>query len=143
MKGERLFKKASMILHKLHFESEGVDDILKIKQYREYYDLIKRAAYVGHAEAQCELADYYSELNCFGVNPDYNKEKTKYWYTRACKGGDGTACNNLAIMEREDGNIDLTKILYERAIALGCEIAEENYANFLRRLEEAREGVKK
>lgn len=132
MKGERLFKKASTILHQLNFESEGVDDIIKIMQYREFYDLIKRAAYVGHAEAQCDLADYYSELNCFGVNPDYDREKTKYWYTKACEGGDGTACNNLAIMEREEGKIDLVKTLYEKAITLGCEVAKENYENLLK-----------
>ncbi|MDM1380722.1 tetratricopeptide repeat protein [Myroides marinus] len=128
-----------MILHRLHFESEGVDDIVKIMQYREYYTLIKRAAYVGHAEAQCALADYYDDLNCFGVNPNYNKEKTKYWYTKACEGGDGTACNNLAIMEIEDGEIELAKKLYERAIALGSEIAKENYKNFLKRIEESKE----
>lgn len=87
MKGERLFKKASIILHKLNFESEGVDEIILIQQYREFISLIKRAAYVGHAEAQLQLAFHYEDSNYFGVNPNYDREKTIYWYTKACEGG--------------------------------------------------------
>lgn len=132
MKGERIYLKAKAVHEKMYALSGQIKEEEKEIIYNEYFTLIKRAAYLGHADAQYDLGQQYETMNYLNIeNPKYNPTKCIYWYTKACAQNHAAACNNLAAFYESGTGCekDLQKalMLYKKSAELGDSLGKENY----------------
>jgi TPR repeat protein len=127
-KSEQYLNEAFVVQDRMYKSS---DSLTKVDLYKEYKRLIRKAAYLGNAEAQYELGLTYEDIYIFGRNPDYNPSKARYWYKKACEGNCAAACNNLAssydtgLGGEKDPQLALE--LYKKAADLGDILAKKNY----------------
>jgi hypothetical protein len=139
MRGDRNYLKAKAVHEKMYALSGRIKDRDRKDIYNEYFTLLKRAAYSGHADAQYDLAQQYETMNYLSIeNPKYNPTKCIYWYTKAAEQNHAAACNNLATFY-ESGNgckKDLKKALalYRKAAELGDLQGKKNYKIMKRQL---------
>ena len=116
-------------------QSELYDENLETKEkitlYKNFIELIRKAAYRGNSEAQFELGQHYEDLNYWGGNPNYNPDKCVYWYTKACDNDHAEACNCLAncyeLGEGVEKNLYTALRLFERSAILGSTSGYENH----------------
>jgi len=127
MKGGKKYLEAQLVSDKLYQKKIQLDVDSKKRLYLDYLTLLKESAYKGYPEAQFELALHYEEINFFGINPNFNSEKCKYWHNKACKSGVAEACNNLAIIYENEKKMDLAEEFYRKAIKLGSVNAKNNF----------------
>jgi TPR repeat protein len=138
MRGDKLYRQAKSFTDKIYAEPELLgkerEDV-----YKEYLKLLRKAAYLGHHEAQYELGLHYEDINCLSVkNPCYNPKKCVYWYSKACEGNVAEAYNSLANNhEKGEGcNQDIKKALelYKKAADLGSVNGRHNYRLTLKQI---------
>lgn len=131
MKGDKHYQQGMLLLNSLHKKYKKMREEEISAQHSRYISLIRKAAYLGHVEAQYELALNYEDQNYFLINPIFNISKRAYWYNKACSASHPDACNNLAsLYERGEGvkkNLKKAALLYRKAYKLGCAHAKENY----------------
>lgn len=101
----------------------------KFDLYKDYFDIVKKAAYMGDSEAQFILGsiydqdDYGLELLEKKYSKEYRKKKALYWYNKACSNSNAMACHNLGgiygmgIGVEKDANKELK--FYKIAFKLG------------------------
>jgi TPR repeat protein len=137
MRGKRIYQQAKSITAKIYAKPELLGEERAIA-YKEFLKLLRKAAYLGHYEAQFELGMHYGEVNCMGINTRYNPKKCIRWYSKACDGNVADACNNLAIqyINGEGCEQDIKKALelYKKAIKLGSSCAKHNYKLTLKQI---------
>lgn len=132
MRGDRIYLKA-MAVHKKMYEVSGQIKEGKRKViYNEYLNLLRRAAYLGHPEAQYDLGQQYETMNYLSIeNPKYNPAKCIFWYTKASAQNHAAACNNLATFyESGEGcekDLEKALALYKRSADLGYSPGKKNY----------------
>lgn len=133
MKGQVAFNAAKKLIHLLY--TVEYSKLQKTKKYKEYLSLLRKAAYSGHPEAQFELGQHYEDINFWSVNnPNHNPEKCKYWYAKACKGGHGPACNNLASIYGVEKQHSKALKHFKKAADLGDVLGKKNYALMLKQM---------
>jgi TPR repeat protein len=126
MKAIETVKKANSILEKLICCR---NKRMKIVLYTEYLNLIKKASYMGNAEAQFMLANFYETdkegliLLNKNTNQIHLNQKAFYWYSKSCNQGNQYACHNLGGMyglgKGVRKNIAKEIRLYTKAFNLG------------------------
>lgn len=139
MRGDSIYLKAKAVHEKMYALSGRIKDEDRKVIYNEYFSLLKRAAYVGHADAQYDLGQQYETMNYLSIeNPKYNPAKCIFWYTKASVQNHAAACNNLATFyESGEGcKKDLKKALalYKKAADLGDSPGKKNYRIMKRQL---------
>jgi TPR repeat protein len=140
MKGEIIYLKAKSLHSKMYEYPNYVKEQKREKMYKQYLHLIRKAAYLGHPDAQYDLGQQYEDMNYLSIhNSNYNPKKCIYWYTKACLQNHAEACNNLAAFY-ETGNgckKDLKKALslYKKSSELGYSIGKKNYNIMLRQIQ--------
>ncbi len=82
---------------------------------RRAFDLFQRAAELGDASSQNNLGYFFDE----GIGVNANKEKAKFWYTKAMKNGEISSYSNLAKLQIDDGDFAVARDLLGKAISLG------------------------
>lgn len=133
MKGQVAFNAAEKLIHLLY--TVKYNQKQKIEKYEEYLMLLRRAAYSGHPKAQFELGQHYEDMNFWGFNnPEYDIKKCKYWYVKACKGGYGLACNNLASIYESEKQYSKALKHYKKAADLGDVLGKQNYALMVKQM---------
>ena len=137
MKGQKAYSLAKSIHEKFYQYPNELSETAKKELYNEYFKLVRKSAYLGHLEAQYDMAQQYESMSFLGVqNPIYNPKKRIFWYSKACSKGHSDACNNLAsIYELGEGceqNLDLALRLYEKSAKLGSINGKKNYEIMLR-----------
>jgi len=143
MKGKNIYLKAKLIQKKM-YQIPSTSPTRNNKEkllYGKYLLLIRKAAYLGNADAQYELALTYEDMNyLYFENPYFNPKKCIYWYTKACNQNHADACNNLAsFYERGMGckqNIKQAVILYKKSSDLGHELGKKNYKLILKQIKQ-------
>jgi TPR repeat protein len=139
MKGDRIYLKAELIENQLYarLDMSGEE---KRKLYSEYLKLLRKSAYLGNHKAQFHLGMTYEDTNYWGINPNYDPEKCVYWYQKACEGNISDACNSLGTFYEKgigcEQNLELAKIMYQKAIRLGNKLAKNNYRIFRKQIKE-------
>lgn len=139
MKGDRIYLKAKEVHKKMYEFPDQIKEEDRKDIYNEYFNLLKRAAYLGHADAQYDFGQQYETMNYLSIeNPKYNPKKCIYWYTKACVRNHAAACNNLATFyESGEGcKKDLKKALalYKKSADLGYSLGKKNYKIMKRQL---------
>ncbi len=137
MKGTKIYLKALQINKELYEYPKSLSEIEISGLYQEYFLLLKKAAYLGHSEAQYDFAQQYENISFLGMeNPMYNPKKCVFWYTKACEKNHPEACNNLAALYESGkgcvGNLDKALSLYKKSKGLGSKLASKNYRIMLK-----------
>ncbi|MCS3799360.1 tetratricopeptide repeat protein [Niastella sp. OAS944] len=132
MKGDRVYLKARAVHEKMYISPGQIKEEDGRNIYNEYFKLLKRAAYLGHADAQYDLGQQYETMNYLSLeNPNYNPAKCIYWYTKASAQDHAAACNNLAsFYESGEGcekDVEKALALYKKSADLGDPLGEKNY----------------
>ncbi|HEY1201960.1 MAG TPA: tetratricopeptide repeat protein [Niastella sp.] len=132
MRGDRIYLKAKAAHEKMYISSGQIKEEDRKNIYNEYFKLLKRAAYLGHADAQYDLGQQYETMNYLSIeNPKYNPAKCIYWYTKASVQNHAAACNNLATFyESGEGcekDVEKALALYKRSADLGYSPGKKNY----------------
>lgn len=97
--------------------------------YRKYLFFLKISANLGYPLAQESMALAYGDSNTLGFNnPDENEEMQMYWFKKACDNDIASSCNALAVIYERRGLIDEAIKTYNKAIALGDDLAVGNLA---------------
>lgn len=136
MKGERIYSRAMLIDSKLYEESNLTTQD-KRDLYDQFFELIKKAAYLGHKEAMHEYALQFENISFLGVeNPLFNPKKRNFWYHKAIEGGHAEAYNNLAhiyeIGQGVEKNYDKALEFYKKSAELGSVLGKKNYKIMLK-----------
>ncbi len=139
MKGDKIYLEAKFIGRELYNHKRRISKIDKAKLYKKYLLLLRRAAYIGHPEAQYDLAQQFEDMNYLYLNnPNYNPEKSFFWYEKATIKNHPAACNNLAFLyETGKGcnkNLRKALVLYKKSADLGDPIGKKNYKIMLRQM---------
>lgn len=139
MKGNKAYSNAIVLHNRLYQQSSNLTKASINKLYNQYLEMIRKAAYKGHIEAQYDLAQQYENMSFLGIpNPMHNPAKCIYWYSKACLNNHSAACNNLAALYElgEGRQKDLNKALqlYKKSADLGYSIGKQNYKKMLRDL---------
>jgi TPR repeat protein len=126
MKAIETLKKANSIAEKL---TCCTNKSRKIILYTDYLNLIKKASYMGNAEAQFMLANFYETdkeglcLLNMKTNQIYLYQKAFYWYSKSCNQDNPYACHNLGGMYESGKGTRKNSIkairLYTKAFNLG------------------------
>ncbi|OQP42715.1 hypothetical protein A4H97_11135 [Niastella yeongjuensis] len=132
MKGNSIYLKAKVVHEKMYELSGQIKEEEKEIIYNEYFTLIKKAAHLGHPDAQYDLAQQYETMNYLSVeNPKYNPAKCIFWYTRACAQNHAAAFNNLAAFYESgigcEKDLEKALMLYKKSADLGDSLGKENY----------------
>jgi TPR repeat protein len=139
MRGNRIYSNAKIVHEKMYESSGQIKEEERISIYNEYFNLLKRAAYAGHADAQYDLGQQYETMNYLSIeNPKYNPTKCIYWYTKAAEQNHAAACNNLATFYESgqgcEKDLEKALALYKKAAELGDPQGKENYKIMKRQL---------
>jgi TPR repeat protein len=140
MRGDSIYLKAKAVHEKMYALSGRMKDADRSNIYNEYFDLLKGAAYAGHADAQYDFGQQYETMNYLSIeNPKYNPAKCIYWYTKAAEQNHAGACNNLATFY-ESGNgcekdVEKALALYKKSEELGDPQGKKNYKIMKRQME--------
>jgi len=125
----KTYQKAQYIYSYL-LKDENLRNVDRQKLYLEYLCNIRKAAYLGHGEAQFDLALHYEEYNFFGKNEFFNPKKVFYWSKKACENNVSAACNNLGTYYESgtgcNKNLTMAIQYYNLAVNLGSKEAIEN-----------------
>jgi TPR repeat protein len=140
MKGNRIYLKAKAVHEKMYALSGRIKDEQRRNIYNEYFNLLKRAAYVGHADAQFDLGQQYETMNYLSIeNPKYNPKKCIYWYTKAAEQSHAAACNNLATFYESgqgcEKDLEKALALYKKSAELGDALGKKNYKIMKRQMQ--------
>jgi len=84
------------------------------KYIKEKYEIIKKAAETGDADAQLHIGRMYDR----GIYLEKNTSKAKYWYNLSAEQGNAWALINLAILE-EENDINKATELYKKSLKAG------------------------
>ena len=84
------------------------------KYIKAKYEIIKKAAETGNADAQLHIGRMFEQ----GVYLEKNTSKAKYWYNLSAVQGNAWALNNLGILE-EEKNIDKAMEFYKKSLNAG------------------------
>ncbi len=141
MKGQKIYEQSKIIHEEMYMNttSSSTRSEKKAELYRKYLHLLRKAAYLGHPDAQNDLAQTYEDMNyLYFENPFYNPKKCIYWYTKASLQNHAVACNNLApFYERGIGvkqNIKKALQLYKKSAELGYDYGKKNYKLMVRQI---------
>jgi TPR repeat protein len=140
MRGDRIYLRAKAVHEKMYELSGRTKEEERISIYNEYFNLLKRAAYLGHADAQYDLGQQFETMNYLSIeNPKYNPSKCIYWYTKAAEQNHAAACNNLATFYESgqgcEKDLEKALALYKKAAELGDPQGKENYKIMKRQLQ--------
>ncbi|HEY2580232.1 MAG TPA: tetratricopeptide repeat protein [Mucilaginibacter sp.] len=132
MKGQKAYAMAKAIHEKMYDTALGLTSEENRTLYAQYFELIKKAAYLGHMEGLYDMGSQFEDIGYLGIpNPMYNPEKCVYWYTKACQKGHAEACNNLsnfyALGKGCKQDFDLALELLKRSAELGSVLGKKNY----------------
>ena len=78
------------------------------------FRLFLAAAKAGDSGAQLALGNFYSN----GTGVRRNRARALYWYMRAYRQGYGPAASNIAVIFRDENNLERALAWFERAIDL-------------------------
>lgn len=132
MRGDKIYIKAKALHEKMYECPDQIKEEDRKDIYNEYFNLLKRAAYLGHADAQYDFGQQYETMNYLSIeNPKYNPKKCIYWYTKASAQNHAAACNNLAsFYESGEGcekDLEKALALYKKSADLGDPLGVKNY----------------
>lgn len=136
MKGDKIYSKAMSIDSKLYGDSNLTKQD-KNSLYRQFFELIKKAAYLKHKDAMYEYAQQFENISFLGVeSPLFSPKRRNFWYHKAIESGHPEAYNNLAsIYEIGEGlQRDYNKALelYKKSAELGSNLGKKNYKTMLK-----------
>jgi TPR repeat protein len=133
MKGDNLVKRAKKIEDNLYRNAYKLNKNQLNSLYQTYLKLIRRAAYMGNADGQLNLAMHYDNVGFWGSdNPFQNTKKCFFWYKKSCDNNNSDAClalsrfYNIGIFVGKD--IYTANKLLKKSFMLGCELAALNLA---------------
>jgi TPR repeat protein len=118
MKGQKAYNLAKVVHEKMYSAPHTIEEQKNL--YAQYFELIKKAAYLGHIESLYDMGNQFEDIGYLGIpNPMYNPKKCVYWYIKACEKGNAEACNNLASLYESgrgcERNLDIALGLYNRS----------------------------
>lgn len=86
----------------------------KADNYKLAAKVLLRGAKSGDATCQLNLGNYYAS----GTGVRKNLEKARYWYETAYKNGNRGGALNLAIDERNRGDLEVAETWFKKAVAM-------------------------
>ena len=138
MRGDKIYGKASELLTTMIKESSKVTEE-KRQLYYAYFELLKRASYLGHKQAMYDYAQQFEDMGILGLqNPLFNIKRRNFWYHKAIEKGHPEAFNNLAsIYEAGEGvekSHDKALEFYRKSAELGSVLGKKNYKIMLKQM---------
>lgn len=102
---------------------ENACELYEEGKLQEAYLVFRKAAKLGNAEAQVNLANLYDS----GEGVEQDRKRASYWYKRAINKGVPEAAYNLAISYRQQGKVRWALYWFRRAADMGDEDALMEY----------------
>jgi TPR repeat protein len=99
----------------LNEQFKKASDFFDQGKYQLAFPIFLKLAESGHASSQNNLGTMYESGQ--GVEP--SSERALYWYRKAIRNGGKASIYNLADFYRRNGRLDLAKIWFKKAAAVG------------------------
>lgn len=138
MRGDKVYGKASELLTTMIKECSKVTEEKK-QLYYEYFELLKRASYLGQKQAMYDYAQQFEDMGILGLqNPLFNVKRRNFWYHKAIEKEHPEAYNNLASIytlgEGVEKDYEKALELYRKSAELGSVLGKKNYKIMLKHM---------